>query len=271
MARAATAAARLRSGSVAGVIVVLFGAAARGPAVRPRDRRRTANPTLAGANGRDVRSSIVMAPRTVAQNMNLVFYIGLGAGLAVAAGLRPFLPALLAGALASADTLGVDFAHSGFAFLQSGGWLLAVTIAFVASYAVQIAVGPERFATGPLGAAIGGLSIGVGALLFGATLAEHGYASWPGLVAGGACALLAEAAVRPVFGRARTRLPDEASASRADAVRRRGLAARGRARGPAAIRSATSPSRSSAWLLSAIAVARARSTRACGSCAGSGR
>lgn len=153
-----------------------------------------------------------MAPRTVAQNMNnLVFYIGLGAGLAVAAGLRPFLPALLAGALASANTLGVDFAHSGFAFLQSSGWLLAVTVAFVASYAAQFAVGPEAFATGPLGAAVGGISIGVGALLFGATLAEHGDASWPGLVAGGACALLAEEAVRPVIGRARLRLPDAAS------------------------------------------------------------
>ena len=33
---------------------------------------------------------------------NLTFYMGLGLGLALAAGLRPFLPALLAGALASA-------------------------------------------------------------------------------------------------------------------------------------------------------------------------
>ncbi len=143
--------------------------------------------------------------------MHLVFYIGLGAGLAIAAGLRPFLPALLAGALGSGDTLGVDFAHSGYAFLQSGGWLLAVTVAFVASYAIQIAVGPERFATGPFGAAIGGISIGIGALLFGATLAEHGYAAWPGFVAGGGCALLADTAVRPVFTRARVRLPDAAS------------------------------------------------------------
>ena len=39
----------------------------------------------------------------------LFFYIGLGVGLAAACGLRPFLPALLAGALGSADALGVDF------------------------------------------------------------------------------------------------------------------------------------------------------------------
>ena len=34
----------------------------------------------------------------------LVFYIGLGIGLAVACGLRPFLPLLLAGALALRTT-----------------------------------------------------------------------------------------------------------------------------------------------------------------------
>lgn len=143
--------------------------------------------------------------------MHLVFYIGLGAGLAIAAGIRPFLPALLAGALASGGALGVDFAHHGYSFLQSSGWLLGVTIAFVASYAIQIAVGPERFATGPIGSAFAGLAIGVGALLFGATLGAHGYAVWAGVVAGAACAWLADAALRPVVMRARARLPDAAS------------------------------------------------------------
>src|SRR5271167_4124067 len=111
-----------------------------------------------------------MTPRTVAHVNNLVFYIGLGAGLAIAAGIRPFLPALLAGALASGNALGVGFAH-GYSFLQSGGWLLGVTVAFVLAWGVQIAVGPERFATGPIGAALAGVGIGVGALLFGGTLA----------------------------------------------------------------------------------------------------
>jgi hypothetical protein len=67
----------------------------------------------------------------------LVYYIGLGLGLALAAGLRPFLPALLAGALASAGALGVTFAHV-FHFLEAGWWLLAVTVAFVLSYALQL-------------------------------------------------------------------------------------------------------------------------------------
>ena len=45
------------------------------------------------------------------------FYIGLGAGLALAAGVRPFLPLLLAGALASDNALDVGFGHGSFHFL----------------------------------------------------------------------------------------------------------------------------------------------------------
>jgi hypothetical protein len=141
---------------------------------------------------------------------NLVFEIGLGAGLAVAAGIRPFLPALLAGALASGNVLSVEFS-GGYSFLQSGGWLLGVTLALVLAWVVQIAVGPERFAGGPIGAAMDGIGIGVGALLFGGTLASHGHPAWVGLVAGAACAALAEASLRPIINRARTRLPDAAS------------------------------------------------------------
>ncbi len=54
----------------------------------------------------------------------LFFYIGLGLGLAVACGLRPFLPVLLAGALGSAGALGVDFPAGSYHFLESSWWLL---------------------------------------------------------------------------------------------------------------------------------------------------
>ena len=70
----------------------------------------------------------------------IFFYIGLGAGLAAACGLRPFLPVLLAGALGSSDALGVSFAHDPFRFLQSGWWLLAAAVALVLAYALQLAV-----------------------------------------------------------------------------------------------------------------------------------
>jgi hypothetical protein len=144
------------------------------------------------------------------------FYIGLGAGLAVACGLRPFLPLLLAGALGSAEALGVGFAHGHYQFLQSGWWLLAVVVALVLAYALQLLVGldatldpgGERSRPGPLGAALSGLSYGAGALLFAGTLAAHGDASWPGLLGGFAAAGLAQRAVAPVITGARARLPD---------------------------------------------------------------
>lgn len=138
----------------------------------------------------------------------LFFYIGLGLGLAIAAGLRPFLPALLAGALGSANALGVDFTHSGYSFLEAGWWLLAVTVALVAAWALQLRLGATRTESGPVGAALAGLGVGVGAVLFAGTLGEHGDATWPGLVGGAAAALLAQAAARPLLARTRERLLD---------------------------------------------------------------
>ncbi len=137
---------------------------------------------------------------------NLVFYIGLGLGLALAAGVRPFLPALLAGALGSAGALGVGFSHGNFAFLQEDWWLLAVTVALVAAYLLQLRLGVESFEGGPFGAVVAGLGVGVGAVLFGGTLAQHGDAAWPGLVGGALAAWLAQTAVRPLLARARARL-----------------------------------------------------------------
>jgi hypothetical protein len=142
---------------------------------------------------------------------SLAFYIGLGLGLALAAGLRPFLPALLAGGLASAGALGVGFSHSDFSFLQAGWWLVAVAAALLLAYLLQFRLGAERFEAGPLGAAVAGLGVGVGALLFAGTLGEHGDATWPGLLGGALAALLGQAAVRPLIGRARARLTDRSA------------------------------------------------------------
>jgi hypothetical protein len=149
----------------------------------------------------------------------LVFYIGLGLGLALAAGLRPFLPALLAGALASAQALGVGFAHGAFHFLESDWWLLAVCVALAFAYALQMMLGlapvvdPGNRAQrpGPLAAALAGLGIGTGAALFGGVLAAHGDSAWPGLVAGLFAAGLSQRACWPVIVRARARLPDRAA------------------------------------------------------------
>lgn len=138
----------------------------------------------------------------------LVFYIGLGLGLAIAAGVRPFLPVLLAGALASSGALGVAFARGDYRFLQSGWWLAAVAAALVLACLAQFLVGSERFEAGVGAAALAGLGIGAGALLFAGTLAAHHDAAWPGLLAGAVSAAFVQAIVRPLSLRTRARLPD---------------------------------------------------------------
>jgi hypothetical protein len=149
----------------------------------------------------------------------IFFYIGLGAGLAAACGLRPFLPVLLAGALASAKALGVSFAHDPYRFLQAGWWLLVVALVLVIAYALQLRLrlaptldpGEASSRPDPLAAALAGVAYGSGALLFAGTLAAHGDAWWPGLIGGLAAVWLAQEAVGPLIARARRRLPDRAA------------------------------------------------------------
>ncbi|MGO9762176.1 MAG: DUF4126 family protein [Solirubrobacteraceae bacterium] len=149
----------------------------------------------------------------------LFFYIGLGAGLAAACGLRPFLPVLLAGALATSGALGVDFEHGSFHFLRSDAWLLVVAVAFVLAYALQLLLrlapimdpGERKTRTDPLAASLTGLGLGAGAVLFAGTLAAHGDSPWPGAVGGILIAGLAQRASWPVIVRARSRLSDRAA------------------------------------------------------------
>src|SRR3954454_4311318 len=68
--------------------------------------------------------------------MSLFMDIGQGAGLSGASGVRPFLPALLAGALAREDS-GLDFSGTSFSFLESPAFLLAVLLLAVGSYGLQ--------------------------------------------------------------------------------------------------------------------------------------
>jgi hypothetical protein len=128
-----------------------------------------------------------------------------GLGLSAASGIRPFLPALVAGAFASADTF-VDFDGTDLAFLESTGWLLAIVVATVLAVLVQRRIGADRMEAGPLGAALGGLALGIGALLCAGSLADHAETWWPGLLAGFAAALLAQVAVRDLLHRTRARL-----------------------------------------------------------------
>jgi hypothetical protein len=152
----------------------------------------------------------------------LVFYIGLGLGLAAACGMRPFLPLLLAGGLASSKALGVGFGVGAYTFLESDWWLLLVAAGLVVSYALQLfggleptldplerGVGPARPARpAPLAASLAGVGLAAGALLFAGTLAAHHDAAWPGLIGGFLAAAFASRASWPVISRARRRLAD---------------------------------------------------------------
>jgi Flp pilus assembly pilin Flp len=131
--------------------------------------------------------------------MKLVLDILQGLGLASATGLRPFLPTLLAGGLASAD-LGLDFDGTEFAFLESPWWLLAVTVGLVVSVLLR-----RVFEAGPGEAALSGLGIGLGALLCAASIDDRHGVWWYGLLLGAAAAVLASAVSRQIFTRVRAR------------------------------------------------------------------
>jgi hypothetical protein len=141
--------------------------------------------------------------------MDTLLDILTGAGLGAAAGIRPFLPALVAGAAASADVL-VDFDGTDLSFLEKAGWLLAVVVALIAVVALQRRMTSEGLDRSPAGAALAGVALGVGALLFAGALADHSDTWWPGLIGGLLCALLAQVAVRDLLRRTRARLDADA-------------------------------------------------------------
>jgi len=138
--------------------------------------------------------------------MSLVLDIGQGAGLAGASGVRPFLPPLLAGALARADA-GIDFDGSGWEFLESPAFLLAIVALAVLSFAAERSGANRELAA--RGTAV--LAVVLGALLFAGSLAAEGHSAAPGLVAGAAVALLAYVAVGGLLDRAARRVDEDAA------------------------------------------------------------
>jgi hypothetical protein len=132
--------------------------------------------------------------------LKLLLDILQGMGVSAAAGVRPFLPTLLVGALA-ADDLGVDFDGTKFAFLESPWWLLAMAVALAVTTLAR-----TRFETPAGVAALDGISLGLGALLFAGTLDDRHSVWWPGLIGGVLCALIAQQGVRSLMTRTRARL-----------------------------------------------------------------
>jgi hypothetical protein len=144
--------------------------------------------------------------------MKLVLDILQGLGLASATGLRPFLPALLAGALASGD-VGLDFDGTQFAFLESPWWLLVLAFALVASVFVR------PYLEKPAGeAALSGVGIGLGALLCAASIDDRHATWWYGLIIGAVFSYLASSVSRSLFHRVRARFASAGDAQAAAAL-----------------------------------------------------
>jgi hypothetical protein len=142
--------------------------------------------------------------------VHLILDIFQGLGVAAAAGIRPFLPALAVGALAAGD-IQIDFHHTDYAFLQSWEFLLGMAVGTAALAA--LGRGGAGWAGGrrlPGLAVVCGLASG--AVLFAGALAQDHHRSWPGLIAGAACAALAALATGPLLGRVSARLGGRAGA-----------------------------------------------------------
>src|SRR5918998_4388228 len=124
-----------------------------------------------------------------------------GMGLAGATGVRPYLPPLLAGALARSDT-GIDFDGTDWSFLESTGFLAAVLAVGVIAYLAERSQANRR----SVELLSGVVGVVLGAMLFAGALADGGSESWPGLVGGVVCAALGWRAVGGLVERARARL-----------------------------------------------------------------
>jgi hypothetical protein len=123
------------------------------------------------------------------------------AGLGSATGIRPFLPALVAGALGRADA-GVDFEGTAFSFIESPIFLAALVVAVFAT----VVLARARPDDPAIASALIGIGVGLGALLGAGTMDDRFSVWWPGLVVGALGALLASAATRSLIARVRARL-----------------------------------------------------------------
>ncbi len=144
--------------------------------------------------------------------MNIAFDIFSGIGIAAAAGVRPFLPALVVGAMGAGD-IQIDFAHSSYSFLQDAPFLLVMVMGVVLLALTERRVSREALRTRQAVGILSVVSVVIGALLFAGSLARDHHAPWPGLIAGALCAAVGLIAVQPLITRVRGRLDADAAAA----------------------------------------------------------
>jgi hypothetical protein len=142
--------------------------------------------------------------------MDFILDLLQGAGLAAAIGIRPFLPVLLAGALASAD-VGLDFGGTDFSFLEAWPFLFGVLVVVVALDVVGRRAGRDAAERPPLLYVLGAVALVLGALVAAGSVADRSDDWWAGVIVGLACAALGFQAAHTLFARVRRRLDDEAA------------------------------------------------------------
>jgi hypothetical protein len=140
--------------------------------------------------------------------MNYVLDLLQGLGIAAAIGVRPFLPVLLAGVLAAANT-GLDFDGTSFTFLEAWPFWVAVLVVTVV-IAVVDRNAPDR---GPLVWLALLVALALGALEAAGSLDDRSSVWWPGLIGGAIAAAVGFYAARSLFGRVRRRLDPAAAAA----------------------------------------------------------
>jgi hypothetical protein len=142
--------------------------------------------------------------------MDFILDLLQGAGLAAAIGIRPFLPVMLAGALASAD-VGLDFDGTDFSFLEAWPFLLGVLVVVAMLDVVGRRAGRDAADRPPLLYVLGAVALVLGALVAAGSVAERSDDWWAGVIAGLACAALGFQAARTLFARVRRRLDEQAA------------------------------------------------------------
>ena len=137
--------------------------------------------------------------------MDFVFDLLQAAGIGAAVGIRPFLPALLVGALASADA-GVDFDRTDFSFLEQTPFLIAMVVGVALFDIARRRIGEDELDRGAGFAVLAAIAFAVAALEGAGSLADRGHPAVVGVLVAAACAALALYVTRPLFARVRGRL-----------------------------------------------------------------
>jgi hypothetical protein len=131
------------------------------------------------------------------------------AGLALAVGIRPFLPALLIAVLAGFDA-GIDFDGTSFAFLEQAPFMLVIIALLVMTVIAQRRLGPGGASEGRPAAIVLTVAVILGALEMSGALDAESETWWWGLPVGAALALFAYVAIDALLSGARRRLDAEA-------------------------------------------------------------